>query len=192
MHSIQAHSTIEQLRMIFATHGIPQKIVSDNGPTFTSQEFKTFMTQNGVLHITSAPYHPSMNGLAERAVQTFKQALKRIQGSSIQEKLSKFLFQYWITPHTMTGIAPAELLMGRRFRSRLDLLFPTVLQKVESKQLKQKEEHDSTKPVRTFSIGDLVYVEDFTASPQKWIPGKIVEVTGPLSYCIELFDGSTV
>ena len=26
-----------------------------------------------------------------------------------------------------------------------------------------------------------MYVEDFTASPQKWIPGKIVEVTGPLS-----------
>ena len=192
MHSIKAHSTIEQLRMIFATHGIPQKIVSDNGPTFTSQEFKTFMTQNGVLHITSAPYHPSTNGLAERAVQTFKQALKRIQGSSIQEKLSKFLFQYRITPHTTTGIAPAELLMGRRLRSRLDLLFPTVSQKVESKQLKQKKEHDATKPVRTFSIGDLVYVEDFTASPQKWIPGKIVEVTGPLSYCIELLDGSTV
>ena len=192
MHSIKAHSTIEQLRMIFATHGIPQKIVSDNGPTFTSQEFKTFMTQNGVLHITSAPYHPSTNGLAERAVQTFKQALKRIQGSSIQEKLSKFLFQYRITPHTTTGIAPAELLMGRRLRSCLDLLFPTVSQKVESKQLKQKKEHDATKPVRTFSIGDLVYVEDFTASPQKWIPGKIVEVTGPLSYCIELLDGSTV
>ena len=192
MHSIKAHSTIEQLRMIFATHGIPQKIVSDNGPTFTSQEFKTFMTQNGVLHITSAPYHPSTNGLAERAVQTFKQALKRIQGNSIQEKLFKFLFQYQITPHTTTGIAPAELLMGRRLRSRLDLLFPTVSQKVESKQLKQKEEHDATKPVRTFSIGDLVYVEDFTASPQKWIPGKIVEVTGPLSYCIELLDGSTV
>ena len=37
-----------------------------------------------------------------------------------------------------------------------------------------------------------MYVEDFTASPQKWIPGKIVEVTGPLSYCIELLDGSTV
>ena len=82
--------------------------------------------------------------------------------------------------------------MGRQLRSRLDLLFPAVSQKVESKQLKQKEEHDSTKPVRTFSIGDLVYVDDFTASPQKWIPGKIVEVTGPLSYCIELLDGSTV
>ena len=91
----------------------------------------------------------------------------------------------------MTEIAPAELLMGQRLRSHLDFLFPTVSQKVENKPLKQKE-NDSTKPVHMFSIGDLVYVEDFTASPQKWIPGKIVEVTGPLSYYIELLDGTTV
>ena len=65
MHSIKAHSRIEHLRMIFVTHGIPQKIVSDNGLTFASQEFKTFMTQNGVLHITSSPYYLSTNGLAE-------------------------------------------------------------------------------------------------------------------------------
>ena len=65
MHSIKANSMIEKLVMMFATHGIPQKIVSDNGITFTSQEFKTFMTQNGVLHITSALYHLSTNGLAE-------------------------------------------------------------------------------------------------------------------------------
>ena len=46
MHCIKAHSLIELIRMIFATHGIPQNIVSDNGPTFTSQEFnRTFMNQ---------------------------------------------------------------------------------------------------------------------------------------------------
>ena len=81
--------------------------------------------------------------------------------------------------------------MERYLCSHLDLLFPTVSQEVENKQLKQNE-HDSTKPVRTFSIGDLVYIEDFTASPEKWIPGKIVEVTGPLPYCIEFLVGSTV
>ena len=76
MSSITASKTIEKLRIIFANHGIPQKLVSDNGPTFTSAEFRTFMARNGIRHITSAPYHPSTNGLAERAVQTFKQALR--------------------------------------------------------------------------------------------------------------------
>ena len=190
MHSITATKTIEQLKLVFSTHGLPQKLVSDNGPTFTSQEFRDFMTRNGIVHITSAPYHPSTNGLAERAVQSFKLGIERIKGNSIQDRLSTFLFQYRITPHITTGVPPAELLMGRRLRSRLDLLFPDLTPKVQNQQLKQKQSHDSKKPLRTFNVGDLVYAEDFTASPTKWIPGKVVKVTGPLSYSIELSDST--
>ena len=68
MQSITSRQTIEKLRNIFATHGLPKKVVTDNGPSF---EFKEFMSQNGILHITSAPYHLSTNGLAVRAVRKF-------------------------------------------------------------------------------------------------------------------------
>ena len=85
-----------------------------------SNEFKEFMSRNGILHVTPAPYHPSTNGLAERAVQSFKQGLKRTTGKSIQDRLSRFLFQYRTTPHSTTGVPPAELLMGRRLRTRFD------------------------------------------------------------------------
>ena len=118
MQSISTSKTVEKLRFVFATHGLPRTIVSDNGPSFTSDEFKKFMQANGIRHITSAPYHPSTNGLAERAVQTVKQGLKQINGNSVEEKLSKFLLKYRITPHTTTGIPPSELLMGRPLRSR--------------------------------------------------------------------------
>ena len=94
MQSITSSKTIEKLRMIFATHGLPLKIVTDNGPSFTSSEFRNFMEQNGIKHVTSAPYHPSTNGLAERAVQTFKQTIERMDGLPIQERLSKFLMMY--------------------------------------------------------------------------------------------------
>lgn len=80
MQTITSTKTIEKLRIIFANHGLPQKIVTDNGPSFTSSEFRAFMSANGIVHIKSAPYHPSTNGLAERAVQTFKQAIPRISG----------------------------------------------------------------------------------------------------------------
>ena len=50
--------------------------MSDNGPQFVSAEFEKFMKENGVKHFRSAPYHPSTNGLAERFVQSLKQALK--------------------------------------------------------------------------------------------------------------------
>ncbi len=86
MQSISSAKTIEKLRLIFSTHGLPQKIVSDNGPSFTD-EFKKFMQNNRIRHVTSAPYHPSTNGLAERAVQTVKQGLRQMQGGSIKENL---------------------------------------------------------------------------------------------------------
>jgi len=160
--------------------------------SFVSEEFQSFLSQNGIVHVTSAPYHPSSNGLAERAVQTVRQGLKRTTGATIQEKLSRFLFTYRITPQTTTGIPPAMLLMGRRLRSRLDRLFPDLTTRVESKQLKQAEQHDTTKPLRKFSVGDTVYTKDFATTPPKWIPGKVTRVTGPLSYCVELASGKVV
>ncbi len=192
MSSITSAKTIEKLRLIFSTHGLPMKVVTDNGPSFTSKEFKTFMSENGIVHVTTAPYHPSSNGLAERAVQTFKQGLKRTQGATIQERLSKFLFNYRITPQTTTGIPPATLLTGRRLRSRLDRVFPDVTPRVERQQLKQAEQHDNSKPLRTFAAGDQVYVKDFTTTPHSWITGTIVKATGPVSYQVELLSGLVV
>lgn len=61
MKSITSAKTIERLHILFANHGIPQKIVTDNGPSFTSDEFKRFMLANGILHVTSAPYHPPIH-----------------------------------------------------------------------------------------------------------------------------------
>ena len=63
-----AKTTICCLQDIFATHGLPERIVSDNGSVFTSDEFRLFLKENGISHTTSSPYHPSSNGLAERAV----------------------------------------------------------------------------------------------------------------------------
>ena len=47
---------------------------------------------NGIKHITSAPYHPSTNGMGERAVQTVKEGLKRLTCGTLETRLSRFLF----------------------------------------------------------------------------------------------------
>jgi len=164
----------------------------DNGPSFKSDEFRSFLSNNGITHVTSAPYHPSTNGLAERAVQTLKRGLKRTPGATVQEKLSRFLLSYRITPQSTTGVSPSALLMGRRLRSRFDRLFPDLTKRVENQQVKQAQHHDSSKPLRTFQVADTVYVRDFCTSRLTWIPGKIVKVTGPLSYHVELLSGQVV
>lgn len=152
--------TIKKLRQCFSIHGLPQTLVSDNGTCFTSQEFKAFMKQNGIQHITSAPFHPASNGLAERAVQTFKQGIKKIKVDTLETKIARFLFNYRITPQTTTGLSPAEMLMSRRLRSTLDLLLPDVKSKIRKKQLKQKEQNDTHSKWRSFSPGDDVYTRN--------------------------------
>ena len=80
MNSTTSTQTITELRRLFAAHGLPTQLVSDNGPQFTSVEFATFCKKNGVKHIRCSPYHPASNGLAERLVQTFKRAMKASRG----------------------------------------------------------------------------------------------------------------
>ncbi|XP_015676193.1 cytochrome P450 2K6-like [Protobothrops mucrosquamatus] len=58
--------TIQKLRRIFATHGLPDVIVSDNGAQFTAAEFQSFLRSNMIRHATSAPFHLASNGQAER------------------------------------------------------------------------------------------------------------------------------
>ena len=163
--------TIEHLRGIFATHGLPEVLVTDNGTPFTSSEFEIFIVNNGIRHVTSSPYHPASNGLAERSVQTFKEHMKKISDDTLETRISRFLFWNRLTSHTTTGVTPAELLLGRIPRSQLDLLKPplptTVQQKpeiavtVQQKQQKQKAYHDTRFKLHEFSVNDPVFVQDF-------------------------------
>ena len=121
--STSAEVTITKLRDLFAIHGLPEQIISDNGTGFSRAEFGRFTKANGIRHIFTAPYHPSSNGLAERAVRTFKETVVKLEGN-MDARIAKFLFRYRVTPQTSTVTSPAELLMGRRLQTNLDLLHP--------------------------------------------------------------------
>ena len=56
--------------------------------------------------------------MAERAVQTFKEGMKKVNGGSVETRVSRFLARYRITPQTSTGVSPAELLLERKHSSR--------------------------------------------------------------------------
>ena len=191
MPSTTASKTISILRELFARFRIPQQLVLDNGPQFISEEFKQFMSANGVKHIKSSPYHPASNGAAERMVQTLKLALKadHKKGVPLDKALANFLLQYRITPHTTTGVSPCNLMMNRGLRTRLDLLKPDIATKVHCKQADQKQYSDRTRRPREFSVDDAVMARNFREG-DKWMMGKIVDKLGPVSYLVQCEDGS--
>ncbi|XP_054283553.1 uncharacterized protein LOC129000616 [Macrosteles quadrilineatus] len=89
MKSTSSLKTIERLRSLFASYGLPDTLVSDNGPSFTSFEFKEFLKKNGVRFVLSPPYHPASNGAAERCVQEVK---KNLSG---RRKVIGYLEKFW-------------------------------------------------------------------------------------------------
>ena len=85
---------------------------------------RDFLKANGVRLRLSSPYHPASNGEAERAVRTFKEAMKvmKNQPGTQMEKSARILLSYRATPHRATGCPHAEIVMGRRLRTRLEFV----------------------------------------------------------------------
>ena len=69
-------SIITALKTLFSRHGIPDVLVTDNGPQYASLEFSEFSKFYNFTHQISSPYHPQGNGEVERAVRTVKSLLK--------------------------------------------------------------------------------------------------------------------
>ena len=146
------------------------------------------MKRNSIKHIRCAPYHPSSNGLVERFNQTLKQSLRASEkdGRSLPHRLCDFLLTYRATPHATTNRTPASLILNRELRTRFSLLQPDVSADVHAKQEKQMVQHDQHAKTRHFEEGQNVMVRDFHPSKPKWIAGKVVRKTGPLSYVINV------
>ena len=187
MGSTTAKSTIAVLRQIFASHGLPLQLVTDNGPQFVSDDFKQYLEANGVKHIRCAPYHPASNGLAERFVKTFKTAMliAERQGTPQELRLPNFLLSYRSTPHATTNRTPSSLFLQRELRTRLDLLRSSCADHVTQQQAQHSYYHDSHAITQEFSVDQDVWAKNFRSGP-KWSSGVVVKRNGPLFYTVHL------
>ena len=119
-------------------------------------------------------------------MQIVKKGLKKEKEGTMVSKIAKVLMAYRTTPQSTTGVSPSELLQGRRIRTRLDLLKPSVTERVEQHQLQQKISHDGSARRRFFEKGETVYAQNF-GTGQKWML-----VTGPVSFMVRLQDGRVI
>jgi len=187
--STSTELVVEKLRQSFSIQGLPEVIVSDNATCFTSQEFANFVKKNGFRHITSAPYHPASNGLAERAVQTFKRTLSKISKTSkesINTQVNRFLFAYRNTPSAVTGVSPAELLFKHRPKTRLSDIKPSlgkVLQKSTDDMIQKNSQQ-----TKEFGIGDNVMARSYRGG-ENWLKGVVSEKLGEVMYKVQIGGG---
>lgn len=126
MGKIRAQKTIEVFKGIFIRYGYPLHLVTDNGPTWTSGEFKRFCEIVGVKQTFTPTYYAATNGIAERFVDSFKSHIIKIVESGQKLEYACYLFRsdYRSTVHKTTGSSPAKLMLGRELRCRFSLLRP--------------------------------------------------------------------
>lgn len=96
---------IQALKELLAIHGIPDLIISDNGPQYSADSFREFATKYGFVHSTSSPIYPQANGEVERAVCTAKSILGK------NHDIYRALLTYMSTPQ-QKGLSLSKVLMG--------------------------------------------------------------------------------
>lgn len=194
LHRKTSDSVISAMKEIFARHGIPQKMVTDNMP-FNSLKFKEFCQEWEITLVTSSPMYPRSNGLAERNVQSIKNLIKKAEESNHDLYLS--LLELRNTPIADLSYSPAELLMSRKLRARLPisktLLKPSIAEnayeKLKSRQIAQKRFHDRrAKSMKPLHENDVVRIQ----RDGQWKPAVVTHKhSTPRSYYVTTPDGST-
>lgn len=129
-HGTDCNRVLKKLVAYFARFGLPDVLVSDNGPPFNSRNFVDFSERQGIKVMKSPPYNPASNGQAERLVRTVKEVLKRflmdpeISGLDLEDLINLFLFNFRNNNLTKDGHFPSERIFSYKPKTVLDLIDP--------------------------------------------------------------------
>ncbi len=186
--NIKSPTIIHICKQHFARYGIPEMMITDNGPAYASADFAFFSRSYGFKHVTSSPRYPQSNGKAEKAVQVIKSLFKKAKADRQEAYIA--LLDYRNAPLENLP-SPAQMFMGRRTQTQLPtaqtLLTPQCMtgvhRQLKNNQLKTKQYYDrGARPLPDLKPGDYVRVQEDT----QWKPAKVVEVCeAPRSYVVE-------
>lgn len=197
MRRTTAEAVTNVCMQIFATHGIPAKICSDNGPPFSSACFRVFSTQLRIVHETSSPHYPRGNGMAERAVQEAKKLLKKCRYGTLE--FYSALLEWRNMPRDDRLKSPAQRLMGRQTRTKLPVLechlepqtVPTEIVRKRLDEIRRKQRvfyNRTTRSLPDIHRGSTVNVYDTTH--RTWAPAVVIgPASTPRSYVVETENG---
>jgi len=189
-----ASTVVMHLKEIFARHGIPEEMVSDNMP-FNSRKVNEFANEWMINVTTSSPHYAQSNGQAERAIQTAKNILRKADEAGTDPYVA--LLQYRNTPVAGCEYSPAQMLFSRSLRTKLPVaaehLIPEVVaprDQLCERQFQQKKYYDrSTRTLPPLQSDDMVRVKH----DKQWLRGHVIQQHDtPRSYVVETEEGSTL
>lgn len=190
---------VNMLKEICAEYGTPERLVSDNGPQYTSQLFQQFVKEWDIEHVTSSPRYPQSNGFIERMVQTVKNIIAKAKKS--HQDVQKALLCQRATPIDSSLPSPAELLYGRKIRGtipmkvRVNNTLPNCNRDIATDHLKKRQDqqkeyhHGRAHEQSPLYKEQHVRIQDLVK--KKWVPGVVVNKRQePRSYEVRTENGN--
>ena len=186
---------ITALKEMFSEHGTPEKLISDNGPQFSSAVFEAFSKEWNFKHVTSSPRYPQSNGFIERQVKTVKAAMEKAKDADADP--SKALQYLRATPIDAHLPSPSELLLGRKIRTNLPSKITNQLpekdaiyQRLQTRQDEQKKYFDKLHPNNLPPLQEGQQIRVQNQETGKWVRGRITNRRPePRSYELETESG---
>lgn len=200
LQTTSANAVIKCMKQHFSRYGIPSKVVSDNGPQYSGQEFAEFAKTWEFEHCTSAPGHPNANGKAESGVK----AAKIMMDKSAKSKTDPFiaLMEIRNTPTQGTDSSPSQRLMNRRTRTLIPMTQKLLAprggrylkqdrSRIRHKQQRQKSCYDkSAKDLPVLGEGDTVRMKPFRLGQKEWKKAVVNRRLDDRSYEVETPEGT--
>ncbi|KAJ8387828.1 hypothetical protein AAFF_G00149770 [Aldrovandia affinis] len=193
---MSAETVINRCKAQFARHGQPERVITDNGPQFTSQ-FTRFASEWEFEHVTSSPRHPKANGKAESAVKIAKNLLRKAAHDG--DDPLKAILHWRNTPTENMGSSPAQRLMSRRLKTSIPatnkLLEPVVVVGVTEKprhrkQLAKSFYDRSARDLPELEVGETVRMKPLPGdNTGRWRVRTCLRRVAPRSYLVDV-DGS--
>ena len=175
------------MKALFARYGVPEVLMTDNGPQFASTEFKGFSRAWSFEHQTSSPHYPQSNGKAENAVRTVKRLFTKCREVGLSD--FQALLDWRNTPTEGVGTSPAQRFLGRRCQTLLPMScsqlipqYPTedAAQALQGQKVKQQQYYNrNAKDLSPIQTGETVRMR--LPGQSTWTPGVCTGPCGPRS-----------
>lgn len=199
MNVTDADKLIKVLNKIWTNFGRPQKLVTDNGPPFNSFQFKNYCSNIGIQLLHSPPYHPQSNGIAERAVQTAKNMLKKmlqdqkLRCLGMDVLIERLLFSLRNAHLDSIASSPAKLLFKFQPRSSIEDLLPEsskIDRRFDGQHINNKSQNvckdqiTNTNKNMQFRVDDLIWYRNKKENYAR--KGRIIRINSGYTFYIAL------
>ena len=133
---------VPSMEKVWAQHGIPETITSDNAPPYNSKEWKRYAKQQGFLHTPCSPEHPEGNGVTERFTATIVKVVHAAMAENKDPKIEieRRLLNYRNTVHPSTGKTPSQLMMGRIIQTKVPKVIKTLNTKSDLEEAREQDQ----------------------------------------------------